>query len=350
MQVRIVETAKTEKQERAHDEHLMFRCSFFFRLTTTDPLSTSTKTNQKKPPAAAERSPYPSGRSCLSTRSAHAHSLRTRKCAGDFGRGRQQQRTLGSLNERTTDDAAARRLPSLALTKQNSLLPEPSPFFEKKTQRRLSSFFLSTTTGLIPLRLSPSTAPRSLRGAAAAPPLLSRRRRPSPPPPLRAVSSDADEEIIPLLRPPPTSFTDEQLEALAHPHLLKPGSTVREELEALRDAYLGAEEKALKGEAKLFSENWDGDIYVGSNWNVATVLALVSAVATVGGLVFALATKGVVSFFSLSFLFSGSRFLLSKINERKKLTLRFPLSLHSSSNLFKTAVGARRLLRLLKKF
>jgi hypothetical protein len=70
---------------------------------------------------------------------------------------------------------------------------------------------------------------------------------------------------------------------------------MREELKALREAYLGAEEKALKGEAKLFSENWEGDVYVGSRWNVATVLALVSAVTTAAGLAFAFATKGVVS-------------------------------------------------------
>ena len=92
-----------------------------------------------------------------------------------------------------------------------------------------------------------------------------------------------------------------------------PGSTVREELEALREAYLGAEEKALKGEAKLFSGNWEGDVYVGSRWNVATVLALVSAATTAAGLAFAFATKGVVScalFFYHEFVFfflSGGR-------------------------------------------
>ena len=77
---------------------------------------------------------------------------------------------------------------------------------------------------------------------------------------------------------------------------------MREELEALREAYLGAEEKALKGEARLFSANWEGDVYVGSRWNVATVLALVSAATTAAGLAFAFATKGVVSFFLSLFL------------------------------------------------
>lgn len=69
---------------------------------------------------------------------------------------------------------------------------------------------------------------------------------------------------------------------------------MREELGALREAYLAAEDKALKGEEKLFSANWQGDVYVGSRWNVATVLALVSAVTTLGGLAFAMATKGVL--------------------------------------------------------
>ena len=170
--------------------------------------------------------------------------------------------------------------------------------------------------------------------------LLSSRRRRSAlvaPPPPRAVS-DADEEIIPLLRAPPTSFTEDQLEALAHPHLLKPGSTVREELEALREAYLGAEEKALKGEAKLFTENWEGDVYVGSQWNVATVLALVSAATTAAGLAFAFATKGVVSellfFFSTWFSFPSrsSRFLLKRL-EQKKLTFCPRLFLPQTKNL-----------------
>jgi len=131
---------------------------------------------------------------------------------------------------------------------------------------------------------------RRATAATALRPLLPLRRLPLPP----RTATDADEEIIPLLRPPPTSFSDAQLEQLKHPHLLKPGSTMREELEALREAYLGAEEKALKGEEKLFSKNWDGDVYIGSNWNVATILAVVSALTTVGGLAFAFATKGVL--------------------------------------------------------
>lgn len=124
--------------------------------------------------------------------------------------------------------------------------------------------------------------------------------------------------------------------------MLKPGSTVREELEALRDAYLGAEEKALKGEAKLFSENWDGDVYVGSNWNVATVLALVSAVTTVGGLVFALATKGVVSFSrEVSSFRSGSLEVSVRRNKKKEeeKILTFPLPLLFFSQTFSTSCG-----------
>lgn len=110
---------------------------------------------------------------------------------------------------------------------------------------------------------------------------------------------------------------------------------MREELEALREAYLGAEEKALKGEAKLFSENWEGDVYVGSRWNVATVLALVSAGTTVAGLAFAFATKGVVSFFFLS----GSSRFLKRLKEKKTHSFPFqplsPAALDSSSTIKK---------------
>ena len=190
--------------------------------------------------------------------------------------------------------------------------------------------------------------------------LSSRRRRSAlvAPPPPRAVS-DADEEIIPLLRAPPTSFTEDQLEALAHPHLLKPGSTVREELEALREAYLGAEEKALKGEAKLFTENWEGDVYVGSQWNVATVLALVSAATTAAGLAFAFATKGVVSellFFFFDLVFVSFEVVEVSFEETRTKKAHFLPSTLSSTNkktLKLKALGPGRLLRLLnnrKKF
>ena len=122
---------------------------------------------------------------------------------------------------------------------------------------------------------------------------------------------------------------------------------MREELEALREAYLGAEEKALKGEAKLFSENWEGDVYVGSRWNVATVLALVSAVTTAAGLAFAFATKGVVSEFNfLPFTFfelfpffetTGLRFLK---RQRKTHSFPFHLSLSCSQTFFSNSCGA----------
>jgi hypothetical protein len=134
---------------------------------------------------------------------------------------------------------------------------------------------------------------------------------------------------------------------------------VGEELEALRELYLEAEDKALKGEAKLFTENWEGDVYVGSGWNVATVLALVSAVTTLGGLVFAFATKGVVSCWEREKegrkkgSFFSSFFSRVEEREKKKQKLSFSLALSLSKKKKKippkSAMGPRRLLRLLEK-
>eukprot|EP00894_Picocystis_sp_ML_P002902 jgi/Pico_ML_1/53419/g410.t1 len=47
-------------------------------------------------------------------------------------------------------------------------------------------------------------------------------------------------------------------------------------------------------EAELNTPNWDGDVYIGSNWNVGTALLLVFVVTMVGIGVFAYLTYGTV--------------------------------------------------------
>jgi hypothetical protein len=115
-----------------------------------------------------------------------------------------------------------------------------------------------------------------------------------PPPP--SALADDDDEIIPLLAPRRQAFTPKELEALSHPKHTLGGKTVGEELSLIRAQYLAAEAKASQAEAHLHSAakggNWDGDVYVGSAWNEATVLGLIAAAVPLAGLVFAVATKG----------------------------------------------------------
>ncbi len=168
---------------------------------------------------------------------------------------------------------------------------------------------------------------------------------------LRAHADD-DEDIIPLLAPRRNGFTQKELDALSHPHTLG-GKTVGEELgergeeekksffssplpfssrgkgrdlsfpiemeggrvshsrtpntptptllhlpALIRTQYIASEASAAKGEARLHTAskggNWEGDVYVGSAWNLMTVLGAVGAAVPLAGLAFALATKGVL--------------------------------------------------------
>lgn len=102
-----------------------------------------------------------------------------------------------------------------------------------------------------------------------------------------------DEDIIPLLAPHPDHFTPKELERLAHPRGRLGGATQGEELTLLRAQLLAAEAAARERNAALAGGNWNADgEYVGSRWNVATVLTLVFFFATAVGLGFAVLGKG----------------------------------------------------------
>lgn len=71
---------------------------------------------------------------------------------------------------------------------------------------------------------------------------------------------------------------------LRNPKLLG-GKTIGEELGMLRKEYLSAEERASSQVREdLVSENWQGDVYVGSQWNTLSVLYGIMMLSILGGL------------------------------------------------------------------
>lgn len=71
------------------------------------------------------------------------------------------------------------------------------------------------------------------------------------------------------------------------------GKTLGEELVLLRKAYnADEEEKEKRMEAKLYSNNWQGDVYVGSNWNMLTLITGLMFFVPVIGLLFAYLSYG----------------------------------------------------------
>ncbi len=102
-----------------------------------------------------------------------------------------------------------------------------------------------------------------------------------------------DEEMIPLFRlPRKDGFSDRERAQLAKPQLLG-GKTIGEELTLLRQQYLASEARASQGEARLQSDKWDGDVYIGSRWNELSVLYLIFLVTPLVGLLFAWLSYGV---------------------------------------------------------
>lgn len=98
--------------------------------------------------------------------------------------------------------------------------------------------------------------------------------------------------MLPLLRLPRKDFTDKERAQLAKPELLG-GKTIGEELTLLRQQYLDAEARASQGESRLQSDNWDGDVYIGSRWNELSILYLIFMLTPLLGLLFAWASYGV---------------------------------------------------------
>ena len=68
--------------------------------------------------------------------------------------------------------------------------------------------------------------------------------------------------------------------------------TVREEIEYRREANRIANNGRERKD--LYTDNWDGDQYKGSSFNILTVLAVISVLVPVLGLVFAYQTYGVL--------------------------------------------------------
>jgi len=60
----------------------------------------------------------------------------------------------------------------------------------------------------------------------------------------------------------------------------------------LRETFLEAEKLALEQQERHVSENWDGDVYVGSNINTLSVLYGIMMACIIGGLVFAVVSHG----------------------------------------------------------
>ncbi|PSC74862.1 hypothetical protein C2E20_2033 [Micractinium conductrix] len=106
------------------------------------------------------------------------------------------------------------------------------------------------------------------------------------------VRADSDDEIVPIIGGKfKKEFTQEEYEKLRNPTLLG-GATIGDELALIRKRYLAAEALAQKEVAKQTTANWDGDVYIGSNWNELSVLYLIFMLTPLLGLAFAWATHG----------------------------------------------------------
>jgi len=79
------------------------------------------------------------------------------------------------------------------------------------------------------------------------------------------------------------------------------GKTVADKLEGYRKEAIRAaeaQEFAEKyapsriNEEIYYSDNWEGDVYVGSNWNILTVILFISIAVPIAGLIFAYFSYG----------------------------------------------------------
>lgn len=108
-----------------------------------------------------------------------------------------------------------------------------------------------------------------------------------------SIRASDDEDMVPILSGrKKKGFTKKEYEQLKHPKLLG-GKTIGEELSMLRREYLSAEERARdQSHHEFTSDNWQGDVYVGSRWNTLSVLYGIMMLSILGGLVGAYATYG----------------------------------------------------------
>lgn len=99
-----------------------------------------------------------------------------------------------------------------------------------------------------------------------------------------------DDDILPIIsgrirEPAPP-------ENLPKPKLMG-GKTIGEELGMLHKAMQQSEEDmANRMEKRLYTDEWQGDVYVGSNWNIMTFLAIVTFLVPLLGLLVAWLSYG----------------------------------------------------------
>lgn len=98
------------------------------------------------------------------------------------------------------------------------------------------------------------------------------------------VRASDDEDMVPIFSGRrKKGFSAKEYEQLRNPQLLG-GKTIGEELELLRKQYVSSEETASNQvQSDLISDNWQGDVYVGSRWNTLSVLYLIMLV-SIGGI------------------------------------------------------------------
>lgn len=107
------------------------------------------------------------------------------------------------------------------------------------------------------------------------------------------VRASDDEDMVPILSGRRKSgFTDKEYEQLRNPKLLG-GATIGEELAILHERLQASEERAMQRSLEHHkTENWDGDVYIGSRWNTLSVLYLIFLLTPLGVGLFAWLSYG----------------------------------------------------------
>eukprot|EP01023_Acetabularia_acetabulum_P006080 TRINITY_DN1252_c0_g1_i1.p3 TRINITY_DN1252_c0_g1~~TRINITY_DN1252_c0_g1_i1.p3 ORF type:complete len:149 (-),score=8.21 TRINITY_DN1252_c0_g1_i1:1225-1671(-) len=104
--------------------------------------------------------------------------------------------------------------------------------------------------------------------------------------------SDDDDDVLPILRLP-KEITAHDIEKLPRNPAFKGATTIGEKLTAIHQQYKLQERNAMSAmEEDLYSENWQGGVYVGKTWNIMTIILLLSAMVPIAGLLFAYFTYG----------------------------------------------------------
>lgn len=101
---------------------------------------------------------------------------------------------------------------------------------------------------------------------------------------------DEDEAVLPIWS---GRFVEVDPEKVHHNAPKLGGKTLGEELTLMHDDYVKAERDTDADMHKhLYSANWQGDVYVGSNWNILTLMMGLMIATPLAGLLFAWATYG----------------------------------------------------------